>query len=998
MAVPPLVVVVMVASDPGDWFDESLLSATESDYPNLSLLVVDNGSKVPLAPRVASVSPSVFLIRNDLNLGFAEAVNEAVKSVQSATYLMICHDDVAFNPDAISVMVEDALRMNASIVAPKLVAWAYPDRVTSLGFEVDRTAALRSRVDVGDLDQDQFPIVEEVFSASAAAMLVRFDLFKALGGLNSEMYLFGEDIEFCYRAQQAGARVVAASYATVRHIGVLVSGPESDDVNPSYDSVRGRLSRADRTYFVRSNQMRCVLTNSSGLTRQVSRAQLWIIALIEASYFASTGRLKTSKAILGALIDGSKKTQEMLARRSVGVQSRILDQRELAKKFARGSARLSAFFAHQRNTKAQIRYEVERSRRLDRGALVEKKFIDEDEVDPTSLATRYVQRRLARGLQVVVVLYLLFSGRHVLFGSIPTFGQFSIFPRGSSLLSDFFSGSLSPSIPTPTSIPAGYLWLGVLGVAFFSATSLFYHLFILFLVATGSFGAYRLGARYKNPLSSTLAMVSYIIAGSLVGSFSSGSLFGVVTFAFGPWVLGITLDFTERMARGFNFDTRAFFRAAFVTALATSIAPGFIVLFLIMSVGHVVAFAFTRKDNWAGLSKLLRFLGGAGGIALLLNMTWFIGYLSSRPTAASLFGGNGPPDLGLEQLFSFGISRSGTTNSMAIALFVVLIFAPLFSKGVRHSRAELSLVSATVVTIIMVAYNSGGLSSDPLPLSYFSPLLAGYIAFSSATAVDAMYRDLARERFGYRQVAAGILILGIVFTSLGVGAPFASGRFGMPATGYEQSLGWVNTGVKTPTKVLWIGDPQSIPAGVWWFASGIGLAVTTNRTISFENIYTPIHLGTYEKIFSGLERAANLETTHLGAFMATSGVGNLIYPQSGVNPAVAKVTLALSRQVDLGQVLTDPNVTGYKVQGRHISTWPSPSSGQLFWPLALGVLDMIAWLLLIDAVFFGAYVSSGIATRVHISFSTERDQRRATLDTVRTHTDSASNLKIKAGN
>ncbi len=997
MAVPPLVVVIMIANNPGDWLEESLTSLVVSDYPNLSLLVVDNGSEIPLKTRVASVAPNAFLVRNEENLGFAAAVNEATKNIHSAVYLMICHDDVALKSDAISVMVEDALRMNASIVAPKLVAWAYPDRVTSLGFDVDRTAAVRSRVDVGDLDQDQFAIVEEVFAASSAAMLVRYDLFEALGGLNDEMFLFGEDVELCFRAQQAGARVVAASYASIRHMGVLVNGPELDYLVSHDETIRRRLGRAERTRYIRANQMRCIAANSSGFTRRVSSLQLWIIALIEAAYFASTGRLKTAQAILAALREGSKKTPKLNARRVSGTQSRILEQQELSAKLAKGSARVASIYAHQRNTRAQVRYEVERARRIDRGALVEKKLIEEEEVDPTSLATRYVQRRLARILQTGVVIYLLLAGRHVLFGTLPVYGQFGLFPRGTSLLSDFFSGSLSPSMPVATSVPASYLWLGTLGTVFFSATSLFYHLFLIALIVTGAIGAYRLGARYKNPLSQSIALVAYVASGALTGAFSLGSLFGVVTFAFVPWLLGITIDFTDNAAKGGKFELRSMARGAFILALATSIAPGFIALYALMVIGNFVAFLFVRKETHHGIVPMLQFHLLVGLAGLALNATWFLGYLSPRATSASLFGASPPAKLDVLHLFDFGMSLSGVTNIVALFLYGAIIAAPFICRGSRHRRAEISMISAVVIAVVMAASNSGLLRSDPLPLIYFAPLMAAFVGFSAATAVDAMYRDLTRVNFGYRQILGVFMLLGILVATLGIGGPVISGRFGLPAVGFEQALGWVNTSSQRADKVLWIGSPSSIPAGSWWFDYGVEFAVTSGQNVSFENIYTPIHLGPYGTIYAGLERVAALETTHLGAYMASSGVSNLIYPQFGVNSAVAKVTLALSRQVDLGQVLTDPSVTGYQVHNLPIVKLPSPTQDQLHWALLLGIVEALAWLVVIDLAFFGAYTSTSAITRVRITFSTERDQKRAEHETTRAHGDSVSGVRLKTG-
>ena len=976
MSVPPLVVAVLVANDPGDWFEESLASLANSDYPNLSSVVVDNGSRVPLAQRVHAVAGDAFLIRNEINLGFGNAVNAAVKNVPTAAYLLVCHDDVAFATDAISVMVEDALRMNASIVAPKLVAWSYPDRVLSLGFGLDRTAAMRTRVDVGDLDQDQFPIVEEVFAASAAAMLVRHDLFLALGGFDPDMYLFGEDVDLCYRAQLAGARAVASSYAKVRHMGVMVSGPDEQYLSSRYQPIRRRVARAERTYFVRANQMRCIKNNSRGIRQRISVLQLGVLALLEATYFAVTGRLKTSKEILRALRDGARRTAGSIERRESGSASAMVEQREISGRLAKGSARLSAFFAHQRNTRAQLRYEVERSRRSSKGAIVEKELLDVEASDPTAIATRYVQRRLARILQVVTVLMVLFAARHVILGTLPTYGSLAPFPRASSLLSDFYSGSLSPSVSLPTSVPAGYLWIGVLGLPFFGATGILTHAFLAGLVALGMLGAYRFGAKYRNPLSSTLAMLGYVVSGSLFGVFSAVSLFGVVTFAFVPWVVGQLFDFVERTTQDRGFDFRAFFRAAFLCSVATSIAPGFLILYLVLGLAVTLAYLVSGQASARGVSRQLRFVLGILGVCLVGNASWFLGYLVPGATAASLLGSLPPQYLSFHQLLEFSTGPTSSTNTLGAFVYIAMVVTPVIAKGIRLLRAELVLVSGVIVFIFMVASNGGAFGVDPLPLVYFAPAMAAIVAYATANAIDSLYRDLPRENFGYRQISGVMVVAGVFVAALGMAVPLIGGNLGLPVVGYEHSLGWVGgSNTKNQTRLLWIGSPDSIPAGSWWLASGVGFAVTTNQTVTFENVYTPLQVGHFKALDLGLSRAAAFKTTHLGDYLAAAHVQYLIYPQSGVNSAVAKVTLALARQTDLSQVLTDPSVTGYQTSGPVLNPVSKPTDSDLIAPLVVAMAETIVWLVFLDIVFFGAFVSSRVFTWIRVSRSTERDQR-----------------------
>src|ERR1019366_9279858 len=145
-------------------------------------------------------------------------------AVEGASHLLVCHDDVAPAPDALRCMVGEAYRLNAGIVGPKLVEWDAPDRLLQVGLGVDRFGAVIERVEAGELDQAQHDEVREVFAVPGGCTLVRADLFKAVGGFDPEINLFGEDVDLCWRAQVAGARVIVAPAARVRHLGLAGSG------------------------------------------------------------------------------------------------------------------------------------------------------------------------------------------------------------------------------------------------------------------------------------------------------------------------------------------------------------------------------------------------------------------------------------------------------------------------------------------------------------------------------------------------------------------------------------------------------------------------------------------------------------------------------------------------------------------------------------------------------------------------------------------------------
>ena len=161
----PPVVAVVVASDSGPWFERCLAALAAQDYSDLTALVVDAASLEPLAPRVARrsrrASTSPGWGRTPVS---ARARTRRADIVAGATYYLFCHDDVAPEPDAVRVMVEEALLQNAGIVGPKLVDAAEPDHILQLGLSMDRFGAPLRRVERREFDQSQHDEPREVFA------------------------------------------------------------------------------------------------------------------------------------------------------------------------------------------------------------------------------------------------------------------------------------------------------------------------------------------------------------------------------------------------------------------------------------------------------------------------------------------------------------------------------------------------------------------------------------------------------------------------------------------------------------------------------------------------------------------------------------------------------------------------------------------------------------------------------------------------------------------
>ena len=321
-ALPP-VVAVIVTHDPGPWFEETLESLRAQTYSALSVLIIDAASEENPTARIASVLPTAYVRRIDRNDGFASAANEVLGSVEGAAFYLICHDDVALDPDTIRTLVEEAFRSNAGVVGPKLVAWDVPGELRQVGASVDKAGVLAPYAEPGELDQEQHDAVRDVFVVPGGCTLVRADLFAALGGYDAGIDYLGEDLDLCWRAHVAGARVLVVPSAQVRHLEALGLRRDVDD--------RRRLQARHR--------LRTVLAcyRPFHLVRVLPQAA--VMTVVEGGYALAAGQPRQAADVVGAWTWNLRRIGEIRAKRKSIKPTRSVPDKEVRELQVRGSAR-----------------------------------------------------------------------------------------------------------------------------------------------------------------------------------------------------------------------------------------------------------------------------------------------------------------------------------------------------------------------------------------------------------------------------------------------------------------------------------------------------------------------------------------------------------------------------------------------------------------------------------------------------------------------------------
>lgn len=222
--------IVIVNYNTGDLLRECLRSlfASEGDF-TYQVTVVDNHSQDGSAALVRREFPQVDLLENPENVGYAQANNQGLKS-RKARYYLLLNPDTVLPPGALRGMLSFMEEHpQAGIAGPKLMMadgrldWAcrrsFPTpevsfyRLSGLGRLFPKSKRF-GRYNLTYLDPDQ---EAEVDSVVGAFMMIRGETLEEVGYLDEEFFLYGEDLDFAYRAKKAGWKVYYYPQVTVVH-------------------------------------------------------------------------------------------------------------------------------------------------------------------------------------------------------------------------------------------------------------------------------------------------------------------------------------------------------------------------------------------------------------------------------------------------------------------------------------------------------------------------------------------------------------------------------------------------------------------------------------------------------------------------------------------------------------------------------------------------------------------------------------------------------------
>ncbi len=160
---------------------------------------------------------------------------------EAVEWLWLLHDDCAPEPETLRALLAavDA-SPSIAIAGPKVRGWSDSSSLVEVGVTIGGGGRRETGLERGELDQGQHDGRADVLAVGTAGMLVRRDVWEALGGFDPRLPLFRDDVDLGWRANLAGHRVVIVPEAIVHHIEAAAHGRRKAH------AVDNHVYRADR--------------------------------------------------------------------------------------------------------------------------------------------------------------------------------------------------------------------------------------------------------------------------------------------------------------------------------------------------------------------------------------------------------------------------------------------------------------------------------------------------------------------------------------------------------------------------------------------------------------------------------------------------------------------------------------------------------------------------------------------------------------------------------
>ena len=208
---------IIVLNWNGASYLEACLGALETQtHKPQRIVLVDNGSTDDSLALVRRQFPTVELIENEINLGYAGGNNIALRRLESEVAILVNPDIVTRNDWLENLLAAFKMDETIGIVGCKLL---FPggELLQHAGGSITHPRAMPEHRGMYSRDEGQVDSLADVGFVTGAAIAARHEMIETAGLLDEGFFMYFEDADWCARARRGGFRVVYAPQATAVH-------------------------------------------------------------------------------------------------------------------------------------------------------------------------------------------------------------------------------------------------------------------------------------------------------------------------------------------------------------------------------------------------------------------------------------------------------------------------------------------------------------------------------------------------------------------------------------------------------------------------------------------------------------------------------------------------------------------------------------------------------------------------------------------------------------
>ncbi len=795
------VATVLVSHSGARWLSAVLDGLGAQTYPVDRVVAVDTGSKDDGVEQLIAALGDEAVVVSGRQTSFPAAVELGLARLTelgcAPTWIWLLHDDANPAPTALAELIAAADEHgDADILGPKLREWPSLRRLLEVGVTISGTGRRETGLERAEYDQGQHDDVRRVLAVNTAGMLVRTDTLRELGGFDPALPIFGNDIDFGWRAAAAGHTTLIVPQAVVFHAEAAHRGAR-----------RTPLTGRHTHYQERRAALYTLLANSTTIALPWRLLRLTLGTLVRVLGFVavrSIGEALDELAALGWIYarprqilaarrwrrDRSRETQT--ARQTKGSAESDTDPRSLlapwwlpyrhgldfVSDLAAAATNQAADVAERRRaaTVAQAArtaalaptHSTTRAAPLSsrqRDAPAEDTEDDELPEPDSGLLTRFLTSPVALGSAVFLVAVLI--GTRAAWGSV-TGGALAPAPEAAGDWWRLYTEHAHPlGLGTDVPAPAYLAPLAALASLLGGSPAAAVTAVLVLALPVAFWGAWRLirvTGRLLDPAGLprwliAVCAATYSLVSAVSGGWSAGRLGGVAVSALLPWLIHAALGFADPEP---DRRWRAAWRTGLLLAVTTAVGPAVFGFALLATVVVLLAGAVFARSLVTDRSVALPPLVALLVVPVLLAPWWLPMLLDGNAGGLLLDPGRLPPatagfiDLVFGRLAGSGAPQWLTWPILAGALAALL---PRASRSIAMACWTAVLVTAAIaaaVTAPTIAVLGGAVRPSPTSLI---PVMQGALILAAVSGLSVLLRAVLLRSSRLGPVLLAVLAL-----------------------------------------------------------------------------------------------------------------------------------------------------------------------------------------------------------------------------------------------